>query len=95
MGLFQNEEINKVEVTKLLKAAITEKSFQTIIDSEIDFCLDQADVKLKQYEKRVKNVGPDENVCSPLPMIFFGCLKTRLVQNCPLDQYKDSEIEKI
>lgn len=79
LGLFQNEELNKAEVTKLLKSTITEKSFQSIIDSAVEFCLEQADIKLKQYEKRVKTVDPNENVCSPLPMIFFGCLKTRLV----------------
>lgn len=45
----------------------------------MEFCSDQADVKIKQFEKQNKNVGPDENVCSPLPMIFSGCLKTRLV----------------
>lgn len=79
MGLFENEEINKAEVTKLLKNTITEKSFQSIIDSAMEFCSDQADVKIKQFENQKKNVGTDENVCSPLPMIFSGCLKTRLV----------------
>lgn len=79
LGLFENEELKKAEVTKLLKSTITEKSFQPIIDSAMEFCYDQAEVKLKQFEKQSKNVGADENVCSPLPMIFFNCLKTRLV----------------
>lgn len=79
MGLFQNEEINKVEITKLLKNKITEKSFQSVIDSAMEFCSEQADVRMKQFEKQIKTIEPDEHVCSPLSMIYFSCLKTRLV----------------
>lgn len=81
IGLFENEEINKSEVTKLLKSKITEKSFQSIIESAMEFCSDQAIVKMKQFEKQqqTKNIGPDENVCSPLPLIYFNCIRTRLV----------------